>query len=564
MKLNIPDRLNTEKHPFKQISITSLTVGAITFILGLILLLGVKGQLKGGDMYLGIGKLTAGLSFIFIAVTLLWRGARQEYDFDLDTHFDPSHGRYINFLLAHRAGPNKNIADDYSSIFHSKSFSLSHVEKQELSDWQVIFYRFISKTNMSKLFDHLPYPISQFLVRQSKPVSVLAGLFVFLIIIGFIFYLDILPMRMLYFNLLAIAGLFSVWRPSKIDSITERNEKKDMQNRLIFFVVFYILMLIFYKPHTGPVSIYLFLFFLLTASAMIVTSLFAFRLIDNVFSNRGVVDVNTSTIGLTSHRAFTQPTNILQQFNNTVQTLTGWYFKDATQHSTGFLAGDQNRKGEFNFEYIYETYPALYSTKYDQDSEKTLQKVWRLGTVVMSAGFFLIFISIMLAPGLEVIETETAPSAFFQVHSSRILLCLFLVLVGMALQFCGRKLVYEIYMFFNTEIFFKSNLILFKCSGNYDEFEQKDLSLKRKDTSTDFTLDIQVATIISSVFIHPYLKKDEFARKERFLVKMINNDRLLVQLLHDYKESLATYMTANAIATIDQKILDYKVRKNLT
>jgi len=103
-------------------------------------------------------------------------------------------------------------------------------------------------------------------------------------------------------------------------------------------------------------------------------------------------------------------------------------------------------------------------------------------------------------------------------------------------------LVYEIYMFFNSEIFFESNLILFRANGSYDEFEHISGGIKRKDTFADFTPDIEVCRVISSIFVHPYLDSSRIQNLPRYVIQVAKNDALLGFLVDEYKKNLTPYL----------------------
>jgi len=564
MKIKIPNNLRTEKHPFKQLALTSYIIGGLAFVLGIILLLMVKQELKAGFQYLAIEKMIAGISFITIGSLSLYRAYQREGSFDLEETFDPSHGENLNYLMGQRTSDPGKLASQYSNIMHSRSYSLAASEKGEIKEWQVLFYKLISKKNISKLFDHLPYPITQFIANQSKPISLLGSLLILLISILFISYLEIFAVDMTFINIFILIALLSFWRPTRIDTITERNQKDDLKQKVIVFIIFFIVTIGLYQQYSGQLNIALFASILLVACIMVYAAILAFSLIEKVFANREMVNVSTSSLGLKNNRAFTQPNNILQQFDNTVSTLTGWFYKGITEDSRGILAGDQNRKGDFKLEYLYETLPTVHSSKYDAASEEQLIKVWKIGTGLICTGFILFFIGIIIFPGIDADLVKNKPQLALQGYSPKILLSLFFILFGIAINFFGRKLAYEIYLFFNTEVFFESNLILFSCAGNYDEYEHTIEGITRKDTSTDFTWEVKVSKVISSVFMHPYMEKGSLVKRERFVVKITENHDLLPEILTSFKNNLGTYMTPVSVDTLTNNILEYKRMKNIS
>lgn len=554
--MKIPNNLRTEQHPFRQLSVTSFIVSALTIAFGIIILLTVKQDLKAGFANLVAEKLTAGLAFLIAGGISFWRGYQHERNFDLEEIYNPSQNKDVNQLLGQR-NRGEYAPAALANILKSLSFSLDNSEKGYINGWQLLFFRLIAGKKNSKIIEHLPFPISRFITLQSKSISLLVSLLA--IMLGFLFlsYLEIFPVNMTWINLFILIGLITLSRPSGIAPLLDRNHQNDIRKKIILFVIFFLLTIFFFKSYAGQINLVLFAFILLVGAIMAFTSLIAFKLIEKAFSKREVVTVNVSTLGRTSHRTFTQPNTILQHFENTVAGETGWSNKDATRHAQDVLAGDENRKGDFKFEYIYETTPAIYSSTYDAETESLIRKVWGIGTVLVCLGIILIFGSVMATPGIDTNMLKDQPATALIAYSPRVLLCLFLILLGLAINSFGRKLVYEIYLFFNTEIFFKSDVILFNCTGTYDEFEQQGSGLRRKDTATDFTLEVRVCNIISSVFMHPALKDGELARKERFIVKISRNDLLLSNLLQKYAETLSTFMLHADIDIMKQQIMDF-------
>ena len=347
---------------------------------------------------------------------------------------------------------------------------------------------------------------------------------------------------MIWVNLFVLIGLLSWWRPTRIDNVVERRIKDDLSQKVVFFILFYAVTVLLYKPYADSVNITIMVSILAVAAIMIYTALLSFRLIERVFPNRKIVDVEVSSIDVVTHRAATQPNNILQQFDNAILQNTGWLFKSLTMDARGLLAGDQNRKGDFEFEYIYETQPRIVSTTYEEQVEAQLRKIWGLGTLLLCAGLILIFIGVLRLPGVDVSLVRENPEQALLVYSPQILSSLYFALFGVAFYYFGAKLVYEVYLFFNTEIFFVSNLILFRANGNYDEFEHISGGVKRKDTFTDFTPNIKISRVVSSVFVHPYLDKGQLVKKSRFVVAVEKDDVLQKEILEQFKLNMRPYM----------------------
>ncbi|MGB5236414.1 MAG: hypothetical protein WBN59_02185, partial [Flavobacteriaceae bacterium] len=93
-----------------------------------------------------------------------------------------------------------------------------------------------------------------------------------------------------------------------------------------------------------------------------------------------------------------------------------------------------------------------------------------------------------------------------------------------------------------AEIFFESNLILFRANGSYDEFEHISGGLKRKDTFADFTPDIETCYVRSSIFVHPYLDSSRMQTLSRYVIQVDKNDALLGFLVDEYKKNLTPYL----------------------
>ena len=82
-----------------------------------------------------------------------------------------------------------------------------------------------------------------------------------------------------------------------------------------------------------------------------------------------------------------------------------------------------------------------------------------------------IFIGILLFPRIGASSLDQLNDAQFLTYADGFLTSLFVLLIGISLLSFGNRLVYEIYMFFNSEIFFESSLILLRAYGSYDEYE---------------------------------------------------------------------------------------------
>lgn len=540
--MNETENNEKELYPFRKIAYVSLIKGGLTLILGLVLIFIIKTDLKEKSYLLTAIKVSSGIGFLTIGVRSLWRGYKNEYDFSLNDIFDITRNIRINRLLGQRTTDDQNLAKHYANIFRSKNASLSDNEKGKIKDWQFLFYKFVSKKGVSDIFEYVPFPITKFIANQSRPVSLIAFFLFILALFGFIVYLDILDFSMIWINLFILIGLLTLWHPSKISAVTNKNESSSNRKRVVFFLVFYIITILLYPPYAKNINLGLLISIVALVIIIIYTALVSFKLIEKAFANRKKIEVQVSEIDLATNRVATQPNNIKQQFDNVINAKTGWYFKNHTQESGGVLAGDQIHKGDFSFEYVYETNPEIVSTKYNKGIEKNLSSIYLIGTILICTGIVVFFVGILNFPNLNIETFNQGTLTSLSQYSPNILLSLFLILFGTALYFFGSRLVYDLFIFFNTEIFFQSNLILFKAYGNYDEYEHISGGIKRKDTFTDFTPDIEVTKVTSSIFVHPYMNRKSMGSNPRFILKTERNKELLDSIILDFRRNLDPYL----------------------
>jgi hypothetical protein len=533
-----------EKFPFRQIAVTSFITGILSLILGLILLISAKSHISTGQHIKTTAKILAGVGVIVLGVKSLKRGYIDEYKFDLDDAYNPGQKKYINNLMGQRRRQNNRLAYEYSNILTSKSYALNDREKRPISQWQKIFYELLSKGSLSKVIDTLPYPIANFIVNQSNPLALVGYFIASLCALLFLSWLGLFSVNMTLINLFIFTGLLSLWRPTGINNVLKVDTRKDLRGKLIVFIFAFLGTLALYNTYKGEINSGIFVSILFLAAIMVITAVLAFRIINGIFSVRDVIRVEASELHSLSLRANTQPVNILNQFDNMIASKTGWFFKEATKDSQGLIAGNQNNKGDFEFEYVYETHPVMVATQHDSKSESLLKYAWGLGTVLLCIGLLFFSIGIMTTPVVNMSLLQENPELALSNNAPAIFLSLFFTLLGLATYFFGGKLVYEIYMFFHTEIFFESDLILFKATGNYDEFEQISGNIKRKDTCTDYTPDIKVCRVISSVFMHPYMDAKDIPELPRFLVRVEKNDALRDEIWQSFQAKMQTYSIA--------------------
>lgn len=535
---------SAEKFPFRQIATTSFIIGTLSFLLGVALLLSVKSQIIARHHIKTGATLVGGLGMIALGLRYLKRGYIYEYKFDMEEAYNPSQEHYISNLMEQRKRPGLRLSYVYASMLQSKSYSLADSEKRPISHWQRICYELLSKGKLTKVIDTLPYPITSFIINQSNPLAILGYFLLSLCTLFFISWLGLVSINMTLVNLLLFTGLLSLWKPSGIDNVIKAERKKDLRSKMIVFIFAFLGTLSLYNAYQGAINSGVLISMLLLAVVMIITAVLAFRIINTIYSLREKVKVSAAELPIHTHRANTQPINILNQFDNMISAKTGWYFKDATKDNQGLLSGNQNNKGDFEFEYVYETFPILQPTIHDARSQALLRYVWALGTGLLCLGLVAFFIGILIMPSVDMGQLQEHPELALSNNAPAIFLSLFFTLFGLATYFFGGKLVYEIYLYFHTEMFFESDLIVFRASGNYDEFEQISGNIKRKDTCTDYTPEIKVCKVISSVFIHPYMNAREIPSQPRFLVKAEKNDVLLNEIWQGFQAKMQQYTVA--------------------
>ncbi|MCW3465029.1 hypothetical protein [Chitinophaga nivalis] len=533
-----------ERFPFRQLATTSFITGALAILLGIVLLLSVKSAIIAHQPVKTGAKIIAGLGMILLGVKDLKRGYINEYKFDLDDAYNPAQKNHINDLMGQRRNKHHRLAYIYADILQSKSYALNDSEKRPISAWQKIFYELLSQGKLTKVIDLLPYPITNFIVNQSTPLAIVGYFLLSLCVLFFCAWLGLITINMTLINLFLFTGLLSLWKPSGIDNVLRADRKKDLREKLILFILAFLATLTLYKTYTSAINSGVFISVLFLAAVMVTTAILAFRVINHIFSSRDKPLIVASEIQAHTYRANTQPNNILNQFDNMIGEKTNWFFKEATKDAQGVISGSQHNKGDFEFEYVYETLPVLIPSPHDATSESLLKYTWGLGTVLLSVGLLFFFAGIMTTPGVNISALQTNPEGMLTDNAPGIFLSLYFTLLGLAIFFFGRKLVYEIYLFFHTEIFFESNLIVFKATGNYDEFEQISGNIKRKDTCTDYTPGIKVCKVISSVFMHPYMTTTAIPQQPRFLVKVEKQDALLQDLWQGFQAKMQHYTVA--------------------
>lgn len=534
----------TEEFPFRRVAIASFIKGLLSILFGVILLLLIKSDLSNQNYFrLGI-KVVSAVSFLTIGFRSVWRGYLKEYNFSLKDVFDRTRNIKINNLLGQRVNHPYDLAEEYVRVFDSKNVSYTDEEKGKVSNWQFIFFKLVSKKGLSDIFDYVPYQITNFINNQSKPVSIFGFLVMGLIVLAFISYLGILQFNLFWINLGILLGLLALWQPSKINYLTKQNPSSSVVGKLFLFTVLYILTVFFYKPSGYSLNVVLFLIIILLFAIIAYTAWMSFKIVEEIFVERRQIGVEVSDIDLKTIRVATQPSNIKQQFENILKKSTGWYFSFDydKQNRSGEVRGEQKHKGDFNFQNVYESNPKIISTVYDSVTEKKLSMLYILGIILTVIGLTLIFIGILIFPNIVSTGFKQLGSQEMQMYASSFISSLFCSLIGIALLSFGNRLIYEIFIFFNSEVFFESSLILMKAYGSYDEYEHKANGIKRKDTFADFTPDIEVCQVKSSIFIHPYLESKHIESLPRYIVQVAKNDGLLDFLIEEFKKNLNPYL----------------------
>ncbi|MDO5980970.1 hypothetical protein [Flavivirga spongiicola] len=536
MRDDLSKNRTKEIYPFRKLAYASFLKGGILLVLGLVFLFLVKSDYKQGNYTQFAIKISSGLAFLIAGVKLLIRGYKNEYDFSLKDIFDKTRDIKINNLLGQRS----NVSEEYDKIFRSISFSSSPKEINKIGDLKFLIFKLFSKKGMSDIFDYAPYPISNFIENQLRPIIIIGYFILILIVYGFFNYLEVIPFGMVWINLFILVGLLTLWYPSKIDFIENKNNNYRMGKRILYFIVFYTITVFLYKPYGSDINYWLLATMLALVSIIIYTSIVSFKLIYTTFSNRKEVNVTKSSIGLNNRKIGRQPEFLLSQFEDVISEKTGWYFNGSTNKSGGYVSGDQKHKGTFEYNKLYETNPKIVSTTYNDLIEKKLSTVYTLGVILFSLGLFVIFFGVLTFPDIH-FERVSLNADLLVEFAPKIMWSLFFILLGTSLYFFGNRFVYDMFLFFNTEIFFESNLILFNIKGSYDQYEHISGQTKETNTSTDFTPDIQVCQVTSSIFVHPYMESKNIKNLPRFIFKIQDNDILLEFILKDYDKKLAPY-----------------------
>ncbi|MEN8789320.1 MAG: hypothetical protein ABF295_07370 [Flavobacteriaceae bacterium] len=534
----------TDQFPFRKIARASFLRGGLSLVFGIVFLLLVKPDLDDKN-YIGLGiKLIAAVSFLTIGVRSIWKGYLKEYNFSLKDIFDVARDIKVNYLLAQRASDHYGLAQEYMKIFDSKNLSYTKSEKGNVNSWQFIFFKLVSKRGFSEIFDYVPFQITNFINNQSKPVSLFGFLVVGLLALAFIGYLDIIQFNLFWINLGILLVLLALWQPSKIDYLTHQKSKNAIGRKLLLFTALYVVIVVFYNPSGSSMNLALLSIILLLFVVIAYTAWISFKIAEDVFTERKRIGVQISDIDLKTIRVATQPSNVKQQFENILKKHTGWYFAYDydKENKSGEVRGEQKHKGDFNFQNVFESNPSIISTAYDEGTEKKLSRVYKLGLVLLAAGLSMIFIGILIFPTIDANNFDQMSTAQIEDGAFNFFTSLFFSLIGIALLSFGNRLVYEIYMFFNSEIFFESNLILFRANGSYDEFEHISGGIKRKDTFADFTPDIETCYVRSSIFVHPYLDSSRIQSLPRYVIQVAKNDALLGFLVDEYKKNLRPYL----------------------
>jgi|GEM_PF-5162439 len=550
MKIDTLQNHKTENHPFRQIAVTSFIRGGISVLFGIIILLTVKADFKEGFKILAIEKISVALGLLFFGLRSLWVGFQNEYDFNLSEVYDPNNGNNVNSLLGQRNKNQREIAKHYAQIIHGKAFSLEPKEKGQVKSWQTLFYKLASQKDIGNLFDFVPYPITNFITIQSGPVALIALFLVFMLTFLFVSYLEIISINMIWINLFILIGLLCWWRPTRVDKILSKDENNVLPMNIMLFVFFYAIAILFFKPYAMEVNISLIIAIVIISATIIYSAILSFNLIESFFGNRERVKVDVSEMELKSIEVGTQPNKIIEVFENYLKSKIGFSFNAATGDERGLLAGDTNRKGKFSLEYLYETQPKIVSNNYNAERENQLANIWKIGTIFLTVGLILFFIGILRLPGIDQNLFISNPQVVLYTVAPKILFSLYFILMGLSVYYFGNKLVYEIYMFFYTEIYFESNLILFGANGNYDEYEKIIENVKKKNTATEFTPDIKVCKVISSIFVHPYMNKGAIAKNHRYLFSMKKDEGLFESIKNDFIGNMNNYTAVIASPSI--------------
>lgn len=533
---------NTEAHTFRQVAITSYLIATIALICGMTLMLSMKGDLADGNNFQAFSKLFFGVIFIGYGGRSFWRGFRSEFPFDTTKAYAPKHNNNVAHLLSggelNDTGARKRIVD----IMKSRAYVNSSL-KHSLSDWQFLFFKLLSKDRGSNLMENMPQPIAVFAARQTAPMYAVAVVIMLLLVYLFINYLGLISIPFHWFGFVATLGLVLAVNTKPIENFTlhKSNENWFRQTGTYFIILSMAYMLFTQTSQVKDAGIALAILMAAILALITYSSISGFRIFDRAFSERRTVDVQVTGGVHESRRAATQPDAIRQQFDNVMQRNTGWAFAGEVLETGQKLAGDNMRKGDYKLEMLYETQPQLVSTTYTSDVEQRLMNLWRIGTVLVSLGLIAITLAVFQTSSVDV----AGSLAQFQYNAtSSFPYALLLMIVGIVFLALGRKLVYETYLFCNSEMVFESSLILFGISCNFDEYKVMTGNMLRKDTFTDYTLHLMTSKVTSSCFVSPYQQDEDLRKQPRYLLQMDADVELYKLLLTDLDKQLAPYNIA--------------------
>lgn len=496
--------MKPDKPLFWKVAYTSYLSGGLAVILGVILLLLSKKDIHSLSWEWGLEKIIVGVGLIAAGIRWLWVGYQDESSFSIEGVYDPEHERIPRNFLAQRWGA-ADSGKELTALFHGKSFSLNYYEKAHVARWQLLFYKLISPSGIHRLFDYQPFPIGKFIARQSKPVVLLAGAFLIFAVLLFLSYLEVLPFSVgvAELNVLLLAGLLYLWRPTGMTDALIKSQQRDLRKDIAPIAVVILVAYLVYRRYETDIHVGIFLTLLLVALAMIGISFLSIRLITLEFADRKNVRVDISEGQTHIKTANKQPDVIFRHFENVLKNTIGWQYTVTIEHRNPLekTHDAEHNKNVFVTTRVYETRPRILPREKNPGVEARLEVVWRWGTILTCLGLILF------------------SAGFLFTGNANAIASLYFILTGTSFFFLGNKLVYEIYLFYRTEVQFESELIFFNAEGSYGEYEVIDTAstTKRKDTFTDYTADVKVCKIVTQVFVHPYLRKDALHLLPRFI-----------------------------------------------
>lgn len=532
---------NTESHPFRQVAIASFAIAAVSVVCGASLLLAMKSDISSGDHVQALLKLGFGAMMVTYGARSFWRGYRDEYSFDLNRSFAPKQQSNVRHLLSSQGVNDSQARAELMGVMRSYSME-ARDDESGMRNLEFLFFNTLSKKQGSRNMGGVPFPIARFAKQQVRPLLAVAFVAVFLLVYLFINYLGVIDVPFYIFSSLCTLALMAAMGSKSLDSyLLPRSGGEWLQqigNMFIVLTGVYLVLSVFgSRGDAGMFGLVLGVALFAIVALIVWSSVLAFKIYDAAYADRRSADVRVSGGVHPSKRAATQPDAVRQQFDNAMLALYGWAFHGSVHESGQKLSGDNMRKGDYKLDKLFETQPQLVSTTYSSEVEKRLMNVWRVGTAMCCIGLIALTIAVFRS-SLFSVDRFTHVMNGVQADFPDALL---FMLVGTVFFVIGRKLVYETYLFCNTEMVFESTLVMFGIACNFDEYQLMDGNMLRRDTFTDYTLELRTAKVTSSVFLNPYTQGHKMSVPVRHVIEMDDAPEAYQRLLAEFDKNMSSY-----------------------